>query len=73
MHLAKNLLHLLTGFRKLLFGLIFMGVTLTLLIIGKVSGSEFITTNRDVVVAFIAANIGAKIIEVTRTWLTKKK
>jgi len=50
-----------------------MVVTLTLLWLGKVSGSEWITTNRDVIVAFMATNIAAKIIGATKEWLKKKK
>ena len=69
----KDFVHFLTGFRKLFMGVLFMVVTLTLLIIGKVSGSEFITTNRDVIVAFMATNVAAKIIGVTKEWLAKKK
>jgi len=69
----KDFIHFLTGFRKMSMGLLFMSVTLMLLFLGKVSGSEFISTNRDVIVAFMATNIAAKLIEVTRTWLTKKK
>jgi len=69
----KTFIRLLTGFRKLSMGVLFMVVTLTLLFLGKVSGSEFITTNRDVIVAFMASNIAAKIIGATIQWLKTKK
>lgn len=69
----KDFVHLLTGFRKLSFGVLFMTVSLALLFIGKVSGSEWITTNRDVVVGFMMSNVAAKIVEATKTWLKKKK
>lgn len=54
-------------------GLLFMVVTLGLLWLGKVTGSEWIETNRDVVVAFISANIAAKLIHVAQEWIKKKK
>lgn len=69
----KDVVTFLTGFRKLSMGVLFMVVTLTLLLFGKVNGSEFITTNRDVIVAFMATNICAKIIGATKEWLKKKK
>ncbi len=69
----KDFVQFITGFRKLTFGLLFMGTALVLLFLGKVSGSEWISTNRDVVVAFMATNICAKIIGATREWLKKKK
>lgn len=69
----KNLVHFLTGFRKLSMGVLFMAVTLVLLFLGKVTGSEFITTNRDVIVAFMATNVVSKLIGVTKEWLTKKR
>jgi len=73
MTVFKTFIHLLTGFRKLSMGVLFMSVTLSLLFLGKVSGSEFITTNRDVIVAFMATNVAAKIIGATKEWLKKKK
>jgi hypothetical protein len=73
MSLLKNAITLVTGFRKLLMGLLFMLITLILLFLGKVTGSEFISTNRDVVVAFIAANVCAKIVNITKAWLAKQK
>lgn len=69
----KELIHFLTGFRKLSMGVLFMAITLLLLFLGKVNGSEFISTNRDVVVAFFATNICAKLIGVTKEWIKKKK
>jgi hypothetical protein len=69
----RDFVHFLTGFRKLTMGLLFMVVTLILLFLGKVSGSEFISTNRDVIVAFMATNVCAKIIGITKEWLAKKK
>ena len=69
----KDFVQFITGFRKLAFGLAFMTVTLVLLFLGKVSGSEWITTNRDVVVGFMATNVCAKIIGATQAWLKKKK
>jgi len=69
----KEWIQFLTGFRKLTMGVLFMGVTLLLLFLGKVSGSEWISTNRDVVVAFLATNIAAKIVGATQQWLKKKK
>ena len=68
----KELVTFLTGFRKLSMGVLFMAITLTLLLFGKVSGSEFITTNRDVIVAFMATNVCAKIIGVTKEWIKNK-
>jgi len=69
----KEMIQFLNGFRKLSMGVLFMAVTLTLLFLGKVSGSEFITTNRDVIVAFMATNVAAKIIHATVEWIKKKK
>jgi len=69
----KDMVQFITGFRKLTFGLAFMTITLVLLFLGKVNGAEFISTNRDVVVAFMATNICAKIIGATQQWLKKKK
>ena len=73
MSVFKKFITLLTGFRKLSMGVLFMTITLTLLFLGKISGSEFISTNRDVVVAFMASNVAAKIIQATRDLWTKKK
>jgi len=69
----KDFVQFITGFRKLFMGVLFMTTTLVLLFLGKVNGSEWISTNRDVVVAFITANIAAKIIGATRDWFSKKK
>jgi hypothetical protein len=69
----KDIVEFLTGFRKLSMGVLFMVTTLILLFLGKVSGSEFITTNRDVIVAFMATNVCSKIIGATVAWLKKKK
>lgn len=72
MQLIKDFIAFLTGFRKFLMGILFMTVTLVLLIFGLVTGSEFISTNRDVVVAFMATNICAKMINTTKDWIKKK-
>jgi len=69
----KDFVRFLTGFRKLSMGVLFMSITLVLLFLGKVSGSEFITTNRDVIVAFMASNVAAKIVGATVAWIKKKK
>ncbi len=69
----KEWIQFLTGFRKFTFGMIFVVTALLLLVFGKVTGSEVITTLRDVVVAFMATNVCAKIIGATQSWIKKKK
>lgn len=69
---VKDFIKFLTGFRKLTMGVLFMIVTLVLLGLGQVTGSEVITTNRDVIVAFMATNVCAKIVEATKSWVTAK-
>jgi hypothetical protein len=71
--MIKDFISFLTGFRKFTFGILFVLVALGLLFSNKVTGSEVITTMRDVVVAFMATNVCAKIIGATTAWIKKKK
>ncbi len=73
MHWFKESLQYLTGVRKLFLGLTFMSITLTLLLVGYIDGTAFITTNRDVVVAFMTANVLGKLIHMGKEWVKKKK
>ncbi len=69
----REFIRFLTGFRKFTFGMIFIIVVLILLTIGQVQGPLVVTTMRDVVVAFMATNVAAKIIGATQQWLKKRK
>jgi len=66
------MIQLLVGVRKLLVALLFMGVGLILLALNYVTGSEFISTSRDVVVAFMAINMGEHIAQTIAGWGKKK-
>lgn len=72
MNKIKHFLNFLTGFRKFTMAVIFLIIALVLLFIHYVTGTEFITTSRDVVVAFMATNVGEHIIKAVREWVKKK-
>jgi hypothetical protein len=61
------------GIRKMLIVLVFMGVGLTLLGIKWITGTEFITTTRDVVVAFMATNLAVHLAEAFKSWGKKNE
>lgn len=69
----KDVISFLTGFRKFTMAVLFLVIALILLVVHYISGSEFITTSRDVVVAFMATNVGEHIIGAVKQWITKKK
>ena len=73
MKLMGNLINFLTGFRKFTMAILFIAVSLTLLLTRFITGSEFILTTRDVVVAFITANVGEHIVGAVKEWIKKKK
>jgi len=73
MSVFKTFVRLLTGFRKFTMGIIFIITVLVLLGFKQVDGALVVTTLRDVVVAFMATNVCAKIIGATQQWLKKKK
>ena len=73
MKLMGNLINFLTGFRKFTMAILFITVSLTLLLTRFITGSEFILTTRDVVVAFITANVGEHIVGAVKEWIKKKK
>ena len=69
----RDFVSFITGFRKFTMGILFIVVALTLLALKQVEGALVMTTLRDVVVAFMATNVAAKIIGATQQWLKKKK
>ena len=69
----KEMINFLSGFRKFTMAIIFILVSLALLAMKFITGSEFISTTRDVVVAFMATNVGEHIIGAVKEWIKKKK
>lgn len=61
------------GVRKFVLAILFIAIALTLMLTRFITGSEFITTTRDVVVAFIGANIGEHVINAVKGWINAKK
>ena len=62
----------LVGLRKFTYGMIFLVVSLILLSVDWVDGSDWIKYNKEVAVAFMATNIGEHIINVAKTWVNDK-
>jgi len=62
----------LIGFRKLTYGLIFLSISLILLYFEYVTGSDWIKYNKDVAVAFMATNIGEKIVDIAKLYINDK-
>jgi len=65
-------IQLFIGVRKLFATLVFMGVTLALLWLKQVSGSEFIDCNKEVFIAFMATNVAEHIAKTISQWGKKK-
>ena len=63
---------LFVGVRKMIMGLIFMAIGLTLLGLKFINGTLFMETSRDVVVAFMATNLAEHIAEAIKNWSKNK-
>jgi len=87
MNLINDLFHILVGFRKFIMGVIGLAILivadliiLILFLKGLISGDKFIDFSIEsgkvvgiIVSAFMACNILAKTVGVTKEWLIKKK
>lgn len=68
----KSFFAIFVGVRKFVLAILFIGIALTLMLTNYITGNEFIMTTRDVVVAFIGANLGEHVIEAIKGWIKKK-
>ncbi len=59
---------LLIGVRKLVLVLVWMVVGLSLLALNQISGSEYLEMTRDVMVAFLATNMGEHFAKTITEW-----
>ena len=63
----------LTGFRKFTMSLIFLLVAIILLMAGEIPKEDWLKYVSDVMVAFMATNVGEHIINVVKDWVKNKK
>ena len=68
----KDALKGLIGFRKFVYGIIFLSISLALLLSGHVSGADWIKYNSSVAIAFFSTNIGEHIIKIGKEYLQSK-
>jgi len=69
----KSFFAVFIGVRKFVLALLFITLGLGLMLFNFITGNEFIMTTRDVVVAFIGANIGEHVIETIKDWIKVNK
>lgn len=62
----------LIGFRKFTMGATFLLVTLILLLNDVVSSGDFMKHNKEVIVAFMATNIGEHLINIGKKYIDDK-
>lgn len=63
----------LTGFRKWTMSIIFLIVAVTLLLMGEIPEKDWLDNVSEVMVAFMATNVGEHIINVGKTWIGGKQ
>ena len=63
----------LTGFRKWTMAVIFLTVAVLLLVTGVLPSSTWLDNVAEVMVAFMATNVGEHIINVAKEWVKEKK
>ena len=63
----------LVGFRKWTMAIIFLIVAVSLLLLKEIPSKDWLSNVKDVMVAFMATNIGEHIINVGREWIKEKK
>lgn len=64
---------LVTGFRKLLMGIVFLMVAVVLLILDYIPQDNWLEHVSAVVIAFMGTNLGEHIIKIGQTWMNQKK
>lgn len=61
------------GMRKFAMALIFLAVAIILLVTGVIPKEDWLDNVKDVMVAFMATNIGEHLISVGKDWIKEKK
>jgi len=63
----------LNGFRKWSMAVIFLTVAVALLLVGAIPSVDWLSNVKDVMVAFMATNIGEHLISTVKGWYEQRK